>query len=52
MSLRGVAMTAGVTPVDIRREMAAMDLGLEDKAVIMTGGSKSLGAASARRLAV
>ncbi len=28
-----------------------MDLGLEDKAVIMTGGSKSLGAASARRLA-
>lgn len=28
-----------------------MDLGLEDKAVIVTGGNKGLGAASARRLA-
>ena len=51
MSSRGVAITADVTLVHIRGEMAGMDLGLKDKAVIATGGSKGLGAASARRLA-
>ncbi len=51
MSLRDAAMTAGVTLVDIRGEMAAMDLGLKDKAMIVTGGSRGLGAASVRRLA-
>ncbi len=31
--------------------MVGMDLGLKDKAVIVTGASKGLGAASARALA-
>ncbi len=31
--------------------MTGMDLGLKDEAVIVTGGRKGLGAASARRLA-
>ncbi len=51
MSSRGVAMMADATLADIRGERTGMDLGLKDKAVIVTGGSKGLGAASARRLA-
>ncbi len=42
MPPRGVAMTTDGTWVDIRGEMAGMDLGLKDKAVIVTGWTKAI----------